>query len=109
MNERTAEREKFEEEKREFRRRRAQERRNDRRFWQDPRSEPARVTAVEQGDPASSGTTAGRAESRVSDGPRRSHVLNRQYRKKDKPTDVLSFPFADEVQPSLLRGCGDLG
>ena len=32
--------------------------------------------------------------------------LNREYRKKDKPTDVLSFPMRDEssdnVQPQLL-------
>lgn len=30
------------------------------------------------------------------------HSLNRQYRAKDKTTDVLSFPLADEVCPNLL-------
>jgi probable rRNA maturation factor len=30
------------------------------------------------------------------------HALNRQYRGKNKPTDVLSFPLADELQPFLL-------
>ena len=30
------------------------------------------------------------------------HELNSQYRNKDKPTDVLSFPLADDVYPWLL-------
>ena len=30
------------------------------------------------------------------------HALNHQYRGKNKPTDVLSFPLADEIQPFLL-------
>jgi rRNA maturation RNase YbeY len=30
------------------------------------------------------------------------HNLNHQYRGKDKPTDVLSFPLADALQPFLL-------
>lgn len=30
------------------------------------------------------------------------HQLNRQYRAKDKATDVLAFPLADEIQPFLL-------
>jgi probable rRNA maturation factor len=29
-------------------------------------------------------------------------ALNLQYRAKDKSTDVLSFPLADELQPHLL-------
>jgi phosphate starvation-inducible protein PhoH and related proteins len=62
-----AEREQFEEEKREFRRQRTQERRNDRRFWQDPRGESPRVTAVESENLASSGTTASGTEPRVGD------------------------------------------
>lgn len=32
------------------------------------------------------------------------HVLNRDYRGKDKPTNVLSFPMAD---PALLAGSAD--
>lgn len=30
------------------------------------------------------------------------HKLNRQYRGKNKPTDVLSFSLADSVCPALL-------
>lgn len=30
------------------------------------------------------------------------HDLNQRYRGKDKPTDVLSFPLADDLQPWLL-------
>ena len=30
------------------------------------------------------------------------HELNSQYRNKDKPTDVLSFPLADDLYPWLL-------
>ena len=68
------EREQFEQEKRELRRQRAQERRNDRRFWQDSSSEPARITSMEQSDLAPSGPTAGGAESRLGNGPRDPHL-----------------------------------
>ncbi len=30
------------------------------------------------------------------------HRLNRHYRGKDQPTDVLSFPLSDALQPTLL-------
>ncbi|MBM4254928.1 MAG: PhoH family protein [Deltaproteobacteria bacterium] len=67
------EREKYEEEKRAFRRQRAQERRNDRRFWQDPRGESQRVSPVEQNNFTPSESTAGGTESRTGNGPGDSH------------------------------------
>ncbi len=40
------------------------------------------------------------------------HTLNRQYRQQDKPTNVLSFPFADGADASLaflpLKELGDI-
>jgi len=33
-----------------------------------------------------------------------SQALNRQYRKKDKPTNVLSFPYHDELDDDILEG-----
>ncbi|KAG0225100.1 hypothetical protein BGW42_004640 [Actinomortierella wolfii] len=35
-------------------------------------------------------------------GNRKLQKLNRQYRGKDKPTDILSFPFTEAVKPGKL-------
>ena len=101
MNERMHEQERFEQEKREQRRLRTQARYDNRHFGQSARSEPERTANLGPGDPASSAPDAGRTQSGVSDRPT-IHALNRQYCGKDKPTDVLSFPLADEIQPFLL-------
>ena len=39
-------------------------------------------------------------------GSRRSRQLNLQYRGKDKPANVLSFPFGKESTPSEVEGFG---
>jgi probable rRNA maturation factor len=36
------------------------------------------------------------------------HELNRDYRKKDKPTDVLAFPLQDPVPPKPTGLLGDV-
>lgn len=33
-----------------------------------------------------------------------SQALNKQYRQKDKPTNVLSFPYTDELEDNILEG-----
>lgn len=33
-----------------------------------------------------------------------SQALNKQYRQKDKPTNVLSFPYTDEDEENILEG-----
>jgi probable rRNA maturation factor len=40
---------------------------------------------------------------------RRMRALNRQFRGKDKVTDVLSFPASDQSMPSALSAAGFLG
>ncbi|KAG9326654.1 hypothetical protein KVV02_006165 [Mortierella alpina] len=35
-------------------------------------------------------------------GNRKLHQLNAEYRGKDRPTDILSFPFAEAVKPGKL-------
>ena len=40
-------------------------------------------------------------------GPAESRALNRRYRKKDKPTNVLSFPY-DDPAPDRKRVLGDV-
>jgi phosphate starvation-inducible protein PhoH and related proteins len=63
------EQERFEQEKREQRRLRAQARYDNRHFGQGPRSEPERTAHVGPHDPALSAPDAGRTQSGVSDGP----------------------------------------
>ena len=62
------ERERFEQERREQRRLRAQARYDDRRFGQGPRGEPERAAGVGSGGPAPSATDASRTQSGVSGG-----------------------------------------
>lgn len=63
------EQERFEKEKREQRRLRAQARYDNRHFGQSPRSEPEQTANLGPHDPAPSATDAGRTQSGISDGP----------------------------------------
>jgi phosphate starvation-inducible PhoH-like protein len=64
------EKERAEQEKREFRRNRAQARYDDRHLWQSSRGEPNRDTAVDADGSVSSGSDASGTQPRPSDGPR---------------------------------------
>jgi rRNA maturation RNase YbeY len=54
----------------------------------------ARVAAVAEGALAAVGRAGAEVSVTVSN-DRRLHALNRDYRGKDRPTDVLSFPYED--------------
>jgi probable rRNA maturation factor len=41
-------------------------------------------------------------------GDARMRALNRRYRRKDRPTDVLSFPAGDDPAPAARRVLGDV-
>jgi probable rRNA maturation factor len=37
------------------------------------------------------------------------HAINRDYRKKDKPTDVISFSYRENPFPKISNRCEELG
>lgn len=62
------------------------------------RVDPARLVAVADGALRAVGREGAEVSVTLSN-DRRLHALNRDYRGKDKPTDVLSFPYDEEGGP----------